>query len=460
MEADSDDDDNASFYDEGTDLTIRGATHTKVFCYLRANDILFSGGKDKRILRLRVIPDVKEKFRQWRLEYIEAALVMEEHLEAAFGSTQNSTVSQDEARPAGRIDAYAFLAALVFHRTNSEPSKGSTGFLDYLYKHPLDEEEKKAAGLQSYFMDERTARNQGHLLFDERAAARQLVDKQAAHNISIFGRFRISNPSQKLFQVVTDMFGVTSVVPNGELELLKQQQHLFAIPFTLLGLRCRNGPHKSRGSRISLMACTEYFFNVHWWERLAPELRPLFLSWQEHIDKGDFMILCVDGSKKHSNHSVWAVPDRIVQLAGGRLQVVSFLQEQSFAPKLRLDFIGHCSTDVAAAKKFPRDAILALPDFGGVEADIAMSFSHATGSSKAQPKVLTRAFAILAAIHYKARPAALLRLAALGDNDVANLIGAQNGDTIVDYHQWPQHRGHKSTWNYAWIWLAAPEVDT
>ena len=245
MEADSDDDDNASFYDEGTDLTIRGATHTKVFCYLRANDILFSGGKDKRILRLRVIPDVKEKFRQWRLEYIEAALVMEEHLEAAFGSTQNSTVSQDEARPAGRIDAYAFLAALVrlsvpegrggslsararalqavcpefrgpqvFHRTNSEPSKGSTGFLDYLYKHPLDEEEKKAAGLQSYFMDERTARavprparaiaarprtlpsgNQGHLLLDERAAARQLVDKQAAHNISIFGRFRISNPS-------------------------------------------------------------------------------------------------------------------------------------------------------------------------------------------------------------------------------------------------------------------------
>ena len=114
MDDDSDNDDENSFYDEGTDLIIRGREHVKIFRWLRANDVLFSGKKERRILKLAALSIVDEKFEVWRGEYIEAGLRLEEHLEAAFGSTQNfSTVSQDEARPAGRLEAYAFLAAFV-----------------------------------------------------------------------------------------------------------------------------------------------------------------------------------------------------------------------------------------------------------------------------------------------------------------------------------------------------------
>ena len=360
------------------------------------------------------------------------------------------------------------------------PSRGSTGFMDWLFKYPLDDTHKELSGLQSYFMQERTARavprpvraiaarprpfpagNQGPLLLDARDAARKLNEQKAAHNIAIFGQFRISNPSQKLFQAVTDMIGETTAVPNDPPEFLKQQQHLFAIPFTLFGLRCRNGPTQN-SSLIELTSCSSFFFDVYWRKRLAPDLQHLFLSWEEHQERGDYMILCADISKKKGcNHSVWAVPDRIVQLAGGRLHVVSFMQQQSFAHMLKPNYKSSTHPDVQDAKKIPRDLMLALPDFHGVEADVAMSFSHAGGdSSSAQPKVLPRAFAILAGIEYKARPAALPQLAALCDNDVANLIGAHNGDRICDYRREPSRRGYQATWHYSWIWLAAPEVDT
>ena len=267
--------------------------------------------------------------------------------------------------------------------------------------------------------------------------------------------FPLSDVSVKCFEVVLAHFAAAKQVRDlGNAwevsgDKARMAQSMFKGIFTLFALRGINKVDPESGLRTTFSLCSEADFIQYWMGRVPEFAQGLFYSYEDHVARGDQLILMRDVKKSDVNMSVVAVPSIIVNKFTGPSVLMKCIETYSHCPKN--DLTETLRSEILKAAK---DKLIdAYVQWEGLDPEKLASYSVNSDDSETNSgRYLVRCHAILSQLHYKARPEALATLAVVDVDDAAPLVAAQNGD--VYYKAVGLSHGAAAPYYYVWLWFA------